>query len=53
MVFLSPEKTDVVGVTNSSTATDNVTDYRDTVNMNTSYAAMDSGWKYMFDNHND
>ena len=53
MVFFSPEKTDVVGVTSSSTATDNVTDYRDTVNMNTSYAVMDSGWKYMFDKHND
>ena len=53
MVFFSPEKTDVVGVTNSSTATGNVTDYRDTVNMNSSYAVMDSGWKYMFDKHND
>ena len=53
MVFFSPEKTDVVGVTSSSTATDNVTDYRDTVNMNSSYAVMDSGWKYMFDKHND
>ena len=53
MVFFSPEKTDVVGVTSSSTATTNVTDYRDTVNMNTSYAVMDSGWKYMFDKHND
>ena len=53
MVFFSPEKADVVGVTSSSTATDNVTDYRDTVNMNSSYAVMDSGWKYMFDKHND
>ena len=53
LVFFSPEKADVVGVTNSSTATGNVTDYRDTVNMNTSYAVMDSGWKYQFDKHND
>jgi hypothetical protein len=53
MAFFSPEKTDVVGVTNSSTATENVTNYRDTVNMNSSYAVMDSGWKYMFDKHND
>ena len=30
-------KTDVVGVTDSSTATDNVVDYRETVNMNSSY----------------
>ena len=53
MVFFSPEKADVVGVTSSSTATENVTDYRDTVNMNSSYAVMDSGYKYMFDKHND
>ena len=53
IAFFSPEKTDVVGVSSSSTATENVTDYRDTVNMNTSYAVMDSGWKYMFDKHND
>jgi hypothetical protein len=53
MVFFSPEKSDVVGVTSSSTATGNVTDYRDTVNMNSSYAVMDSGWKYMYDKHND
>ena len=53
VVFFSPEKTDVVGVSSSSTATQNVTDYRDTVNMNSSYAVMDSGYKYMFDKHND
>jgi len=53
VVFFSPEKTDVVGVTDSSTATDNVTGYRDTVNMNSSYAVMDSGWKYQYDKHND
>ena len=53
VAFFSPEKADVVGVTDSSTATDNVVDYRETVNMNSSYAVMDSGYKYMFDKHND
>ena len=53
VVFFSPEKTDVVGATDSSTATDNVVSYRDTVNMNSSYAVMDSGYKFMFDKHND
>ena len=53
VVFFSPEKTDVVNVTDSSTATDYVVDYRDTVNMNSSYAVMDSGWKYQYDKHND
>ena len=53
VAFFSPEKADVVGVTDSSTATDNVVDYRETVNMNSSYAVMDSGYKFMFDKHND
>ena len=53
VAFFSPEKDDVVGVTDSSTATDNVVDYRETVNMNSSYAVMDSGYKYAFDKHND
>ena len=53
LAFFSPEKADVVGVTSSSTATDNVIDYRDTVNQNSSYAVMDSGYKHMFDKHND
>ena len=53
VVFFSPEKADVVNNTDSSTATDDVVDYRDTVNMNTSYAVMDSGWKYQYDKHND
>ena len=53
VAFFSPEKADVVGVTSSSTATDNVVDARNTVNQNTSYAVMDSGWKRGFDKHND
>ena len=53
VAFFSPEKADVVGVTDSSTATDNVIDFRDTVNKNSSYAVMDSGYKYQFDKHND
>jgi hypothetical protein len=55
VAFFSPEKADIVGgaVTSSSVATDNVVDYRDTVNMNSSYAVMDSGWKYQYDKHND
>ena len=53
VAFFSPEKADVVGVADSSTATDNVIDFRDTVNKNSSYAVMDSGYKQMFDKHND
>jgi len=53
VAFFSPKKAHVVAVTNSSTATTNVTGHRDTVNQNSSYAVMDSGWKQMFDKHND
>ena len=53
VAFFSPEKADVVGVTSSSTATDNIIDFRDTVNKNSSYAVMDSGYKQQFDKHND
>ncbi len=53
IAFFSPEYADVVGASSSSVATDNVIDYRDTVNKNSSYGVMDSGWKQMFDKHND
>tara|TARA_B110001454_G_scaffold214729_1_gene234972 strand:- start:254 stop:2557 length:2304 start_codon:yes stop_codon:yes gene_type:complete len=53
VAFFSPTKADVVGVTSSSTATDNVVDHRNAVNQNSSYAVMDSGWKRGFDKHND
>jgi phage tail sheath protein FI len=53
IAFFSPTKAHVVGTTSSSVATTNVTGHRDTVNQNSSYAVMDSGWKQMFDKHND
>ena len=53
IAFFSPTKAQVVGTTSSSVATTNVTGHRDTVNQNSSYAVMDSGWKQMFDKHND
>ncbi len=53
VAFFSPEKADVVGASSSSVATDNVIDHRNTVNQNSSYAVMDSGWKRGFDKHND
>ena len=53
VAFFSPTKAHVVGASSSSVATTNVTGHRDTVNQNSSYAVMDSGWKQMFDKHND
>lgn len=53
MVFLSPELSDVVGVTPSQQPI-NVVDYRNNqISVNSSYAEMDSGWKYQYDRYND
>jgi hypothetical protein len=53
MVFLSPDLSDVVGVTPAQQAT-NVVDYRNNqISVNSSYAEMDSGWKYQYDRYND
>ena len=37
----------------TSIAATAVTGFRDAVNLNTSYAVMDSGWKYQYDRYND
>jgi hypothetical protein len=50
LVFFSPEESDVV---NASTPATNIIDYRNSVNLNTSYAVMDSGWKQQYDRYND
>jgi len=53
MVFISPQLADVVNVTSTLQPT-NVTTYRNsTINVNSSYAVMDSGWKYQYDRYND
>ena len=49
MVFVSPPYEDVVNVLNQAT---NITEYRDTLT-NSSYAVLDSGWKYQYDRYND
>lgn len=51
VVFLSPEQSDVVDQVGSESA--NIVDYRKTtLNKTSSYAVMDSGWKYQFDKYN-
>lgn len=49
IVFVSPELSDVLDNTSAAT---NVTDFRDTLT-SSSYAVMDSGWKYQYDRYND
>ena len=52
MTFISPERSDVVGVANQETMTINVKNFFDTLT-SSSYAVFDSGYKYMYDRFND
>lgn len=53
VVFISPSLESVVNVAPSSQAS-SVTAFRNTtLNINSSYAFMDSGWKYQYDRYND
>ena len=54
VVCLSPRRADVVN--NTSYEGKEVVDtlaYRDSLNLDSSYAVMDSGWKYQYDKYND
>lgn len=50
VVFLSPEQSDVVNASGSEVS--NITSFRDGL-PSSSYAVMDSGWKYQYDRYND
>jgi phage tail sheath protein FI len=52
IVFASPQRADVVNVTNSNTQKDNVIDFYSTVR-SSSYVVFDSGYKYCYDRYND
>ena len=52
VVFASPERADVVGITNSNTQTTNVIGFFDSVR-SSSYVVFDSGYKYCYDRYND
>ena len=52
VAFISPARTDVVDVSNAITQTANVKDFADGL-PSTSYAVIDSGYKYMYDKYND
>jgi len=51
VVFCSPTRANVVSV-GTSEAANNVIAYRTAMNRSTSYAVMDSSWKYQFDKYN-
>ena len=52
IVFVSPERADVVNVTNSTTQTTNVKGFFDGIR-SSSYIVFDSGYKYTYDKYND
>ena len=52
VVFVSPEKSDTVGAGTDGAQSTNVIDFRNNVR-NSSYAVMDSGYKYQYDKYND
>ena len=52
VLFCSPERSDVVNVTNSNTQTSNVKAFFDGIR-SSSYVVFDSGYKYMYDRYND
>src|SRR6056300_772229 len=52
VVFASPQRADVVNVTNSNTQTTNVIDFFDNIR-SSSYVVFDSGYKYMYDRYSD
>lgn len=49
VVFISPEKSDVV---NTTTAAQNIVNFRNSLR-SSSYAVLDSGYKYQYDKYND
>jgi phage tail sheath protein FI len=52
VVFASPQRSDVVNVSNSNTQTTNVTDFFNGVR-SSSYVVFDSGYKYCYDRYSD
>jgi hypothetical protein len=53
VVFVSPSLESVVNVSPSTQASGVVAWRNTTLNINSSYAVMDSGWKYQYDRYND
>ena len=52
VAFVSPERADVVNITNSNTQLKNVTDFFSSIS-SSSYVVFDSGYKYMYDRYSD
>jgi len=52
MLFVSPRRANVIGVSNATSATDNIVGFFDQL-PSSSYMVFDSGYKYIYDKYND
>jgi len=52
LAFFSPKRSDVIGITDPQQVTNNIVNYFDQVG-SSSYAVLDSGYKYIYDKYND
>ena len=52
MLFVSPRRANVIGVSNATVATDNIVGFFDQL-PSSSYMVFDSGYKYIYDKYND
>ena len=52
IAFVSPRRANVIGVSNTTTVTDNIIDFMDQL-PSSSYLVFDSGYKYIYDKYND
>ncbi len=52
LLYVSPRRGNVVGVSNSTTATENIVKFFDLLS-SSSYVVFDSGYKYIYDKYND
>ncbi len=52
MAFVSPQRSDVVNITNTNTQKNNIIDFFDNIR-SSSYVVFDSGYKYQYDRYND
>ena len=52
LVFVSPRRGNIIGQSNTSTITSNIVDFMNQV-PSSSYAVLDSGYKYIYDKYND
>ena len=52
MLFVSPRRANIIGLSNAQTITNNIIDFFDTL-PSSSYVVFDSGYKYIYDKYND